>query len=118
MAIGYLSKDEPWEVEWRGVLAFLAAKKRVTAKELALELGLGHEIRVVEFRGPNRREVVRMRHTGPSEANTRLRRLADWGMARVEKEPGMVNTFVVTKYGLEVDKNPGLKKTRKKGRQP
>ena len=114
MAIGYLSKDQPPEVEWRGVLAFLASRKRVTAKELALELGLGHEIRVVELRGPNRREVVRMRHTGPLEANTRLRRLADWGMARVEKAPGEVNTFVITKYGIEVDRNPGIKKARKK----
>lgn len=114
MALAYLQDKEPWEVEWRGVLAYLAARKRVSAKEVALELGLGKEIRVVEFRGPNRREMVRMRHTGPSEANTRLRRLADWGMARIEKEPGSVNIFVITKYGQEVDRNPGIKKARKK----
>jgi hypothetical protein len=114
MAIGYLEKQDDWNVEWRAILGFLARQKRVSAKELALEFSLGKEIRTVEFRGPNRREVVRMRHTGPAEANTRLRRLADWGMARVEKEPGSVNIFVITKYGQEVEKNPGMRKARKK----
>lgn len=114
MALAYLQSKEPWEVEWRAVLAFLVARKRVTPKMVAMELGLGKEIETVEFRGPNRRELRRTRHTGASEANTRLRRLASWGMARREKDEEGNGIFVVTAYGKEVDQNPRSKRNRKK----
>lgn len=107
MTLGYLGKKKARDVEWRAVLAFLVQERKVTARQVASAFGLGHEISVVEFRGPNRREVHRTRHTGPIEANTRLRRLAQWGMARREEGEDGVTRFVITDYGREVDANPG-----------
>ena len=49
MTLAYLQSKEDWGVEWRAVLALLVARKRITPKEVALELGLGKEIQTVEF---------------------------------------------------------------------
>ena len=115
MTLGYLGKKKAKDVEWRAVLAFLVQERRATPRDVSRAFNLGHEIQVVEFRGPNRREVHRTRHTGPIEANTRLRRLAQWGMARREIGEDGTARFVITDYGREVDANPETspKKVRK-----
>lgn len=115
MPLGYLQKPDEWGVEWRAVLSLLAARQRLTPREAATELCLGKDIETVEYRGSNRREVRRIRNTGPSEANVRLRRLASWGMAYREKGRGGQNVYVISPYGLEVDKNPP--KTNRKAKK-
>lgn len=102
MSLGYLGKPKTWKTSWRAVLAFLAIEQFVSAQQVANKFRLGREVEVLEIR--NGREMRRRRHTGPSEANVRLKRLAEWGMARRGHDDDGKLYYEITEYGKKVNK--------------
>lgn len=116
MTLGYIlskgGKPRVWKVEWRAILAFLAAKGRVCAQEVSDEFKLGKKIEVTEMRkrgkvGEKRViKISRTRHTGPSEASFRLKRLASWGMIRRENIRNGRQYYQITDHGKQVNAGP------------
>ena len=105
MPLGYIGRVVAREIDWMAVLAFVEENGRVSPKEVALGLGLGH-LSEVKHRGSTRQV-----HTGPAEANTRLKRLQTWGM--LHRTVGPV-TYEITDYGRQILDNPTVGQPKRK----